>query len=75
MISLGQPTEWEKIFVNDMTNKEYLIHIYMCVCMYTYIYIYTHTYIYLSHTIQHQKKTKPGLMAIEFIRISFISRL
>ena len=61
MISLGQPTEWEKIFVNDMTNKEYLIQ---------------HTYIYLSHTIQHQKKkTKPGLMAIEFIRISFISRL
>ena len=58
MISLGQPTEWEKIFVNDMTNKEYLIHIYMCVCMYTYIYIYTHTYIYLSHTIQHQKKNK-----------------
>ena len=32
------PTEWEKIFVNDMTNKELISNTYICV----YISIYIH---------------------------------
>ena len=28
MILLGQPTEWEKIFVNDITNKELISNTY-----------------------------------------------
>ena len=33
MILLGQPTEWEKIFVNDITNKELISNTYICVCV------------------------------------------
>ena len=52
MISLGQPTEWEKIFINDMTNKELISNTYIYVC------VHIHTHIYISHTTQHQKKKK-----------------
>ena len=45
-----QPTEWEKILANYMTNKGLL---------YIYVYIYTHTHTH-THTIKklNIKKTK-----------------
>ena len=53
MILLGQPTEWEKIFVNDITNKELISNTYICVC------VYTHTHIYMPHMCMHIYMPKP----------------
>ena len=70
MISLGQPTEWEKIFINDMTNKELISNTYIYVC----VHIHTHIYIYLIQ-LNIKKKKKPWFNGHRIIRISFISRL
>ena len=51
-----QPTEWEKIFVYDMTNKELISNTYICIYTYICICIYIYIYIYLIQ-LKIQKKT------------------
>ena len=46
-----QPTEWEKMFVNDATNKGLIFKTYKY-HMKIYIDIYTHTYEKLNQNMQ-----------------------